>query len=79
MGQPGLPPRSSESYLWWAQGARDNQAENDQYMLTSALDVRKTLEALARLHATNKIVSERELVLELARIYAPDVLRKRYR
>lgn len=73
---PKLPPQSSDAYLWWSLGCADEARARDEGMSPHAREVREFLEALARLSGKS---TARELVIQLANMYAPDILRRKHR
>ncbi len=75
-----LPPESSAEYLWWAQGARDNQDARNEGLSSEAKDMIDSLANLAKWH--NKMGDKHDPVfyaLVMARVHCPDRLRRRYR
>ena len=75
MSAPPLPPKSSNEYLWWSQGAADECKARDEGMSAQARELRDLAEALARQRPAD---STRDLVIAVARIMCPDVLKRRY-
>lgn len=75
--RPSLPNASSEAYLWWSQGARDNEEARKDGLSTGAAEMVQTLEALAKLGGIE--AGPQSLVISLAKIYCPHILRWRYR
>jgi hypothetical protein len=71
-----MPPKSSDAYLWWSLGAADEARRRDEGLSPHAREVREFLEAIARLGGAS---TSRDLVVKLANMYAPDVLRRRHR
>lgn len=71
-----MPPKSSDAYLWWSLGCADEARSRDEGLSPHAREVREFLEALARLGGAE---TARGLVLRLANMYAPDVLRRKHR
>jgi hypothetical protein len=71
-------PRVSEGdrYLWWRAGAEAETRERDKDMSLAAREIRDVLEGFARL---NPAQSQRDFALTLARIYAPEILKRRHR
>lgn len=75
-----LPPESSAEYLWWAQGARDNQDARDEGLSNEVKDMIGSLVNLAKWH--NKMGDKHDPVfyaLIMAQVHCPDKLRRRYR
>lgn len=69
------PERGTPQYEWWSRGAFDEaHARNDHSK--PCLELRKVLEALADRDID---ADATDLLLSLTRIYAPDLLRERYR
>lgn len=79
MSKPPGPPPSSEAYLWWSQGARDEQEARDEGLGHAALEVRDTAEALAKLMGRDHVVLQYDLTLALARIFCPQALKRGFR
>jgi hypothetical protein len=75
--KPSLPGHSSDAYLWWSRGADDNQSENDLGLSTGAIELREVLEGVARAQGIG--ASRKSIILAMARIYCPEILRRRYR
>jgi hypothetical protein len=75
--KPSLPGQNSDAYLWWSRGAEDNQAENDLGLSTGAIELREVLEGIARNEGIG--ASRKSIILAMARIYCPHILRRRYR
>jgi hypothetical protein len=75
--RPPLPVQSSDAYLWWSRGAEDNQAENNRGLSTGAIELRDVLEGVARNQGIG--ASRKSIILAMAVIYCPHILRWRYR
>ena len=76
MSAPKLPDPQSQEYLWWQAGTIDEFKARNEGLNPKAIELRETLEALAKLHP---VMRETELIRELARIYAPELLKRRFR
>lgn len=75
--KPPLPNPSSEAYLWWSRGAEDNQYANNLGLSTGAIELREVLEGVARSQGIG--ASRKSIILAMAKIYCPHILRWRYR
>ena len=76
MSAPKLPDPQSQEYLWWQAGTIDEFKARNEGMSPKAIEIRETLEALAKMHPTMR---ETGLVKVLAQIYAPELLKRRFR
>jgi hypothetical protein len=74
---PPLPPEESHAYLWWSRGREDEAKVRNEGLSKDARDLRDALEGYARGYGTR--VSTRQLIIGLAGVYTPDVLRRKYR
>lgn len=73
-------PQDGDSYLWWRQGLRDESAARDEGMPAEARELRDVVEALGRLHkGQTGTANAGSMIIAMARIYAPQILRRRYR
>jgi hypothetical protein len=73
--KPRIPP-ASDAYLWWSAGAAEEGRIRDHGLSLTTIDIRDTMEALAR---RNPGMKPEQIVLIIAGIYCPDKLRRRYR
>lgn len=71
-----VPQAGTLAYDWWSRGAEAEARARSEGLSSGAVELVATLEALARL--TGK-ATRKELVLALARIYCPQVLKWRWR
>jgi len=72
--KPEVPAASTQEYLWWSQGARDESECRDEGLSYEVRDMRHALESLAKLNAGNTA----KLAADLAYIYCPKLpLRRR--
>jgi hypothetical protein len=74
-----LPSVGTQEYLWWSQGAADEAKARDERMSSFGREVRDVLEALADMNRPMDGHTPEWLVTELARIYCPERLRRKYR
>jgi len=80
MTKPDLPAEGTAEYLWWSQGARDNQDARDEGLTSVAKDMIAGIADLARLR--NRLGDRQDpayFALILAKMYCPEKLRRRYR
>jgi hypothetical protein len=73
-----IPPPTSQEYLWWQAGTLAECRARDEGLSISTIEVRDTLEALAKLRNASGPDQE-GLTLALARIFCPDKLRRKFR
>jgi hypothetical protein len=75
--KPPLPAEDSPAYLWWAQGARDNQDAHDEKLNPAARELRDAVESFAQGYGQSATI---ELLLTgLMKIYCPAKLKRRFR
>jgi hypothetical protein len=72
-----VPDPATQEYLWWSQGARDEHDARAEGLNTKTTELVDVIENLAKGWGTT--IEPRALLLMAARIYAPDVLRRRHR
>jgi hypothetical protein len=65
------------AYLWWSQGARDEHDARAEGLTARTTELVGVIENMAK--GYGQTVQPRDLLLMAARIYAPDVLRRRHR
>lgn len=71
-----VPDSSTQEYLWWSQGAADEAKARDAGLSPGAREAREVLEGIARRRPS---ADGAELVKVMARIYAPEILKRRHR
>jgi hypothetical protein len=77
VAKPAVPRDGSQEYLWWSQGARDNQEARNEGMGPRARELRDALEAFAQ--GYGQTASGEDLLTGLMKIYCPGRLRRRFR
>lgn len=71
-----VPASNTQEYLWWAQGASDNQRARNEGLPYKIRDLRDMVADIYKLQDGG---DEENIVLFLARIYCPDKLRRKFR
>jgi hypothetical protein len=79
VSKPPLPPNSSNAYLWWQAGAADEAAARDDGLAPQIKELRNYVESYARGRGLSTSVSPQDIVIHLARVFAPDVLKRKHR
>lgn len=74
---PPLPNASSDAYLWYMQGAADQEAAQWDEISTGAKEVIEFLMAIARLGGIT--ATPKRLLILMCRQYCPKLLRWRFR
>ena len=76
--KPPLPNPSSEAYLWYCQGAADQEAKQIAGLGPAAKEIIGVIRSFGSLEM-NRGLSRRQIITTLAQTYCPHILRRRYR
>jgi|HubBroStandDraft_3_1064219.scaffolds.fasta_scaffold1842953_1 hypothetical protein len=77
MPPPRLPNPSSQEYLWWSQGARDEHDAQEEGLSPQVIQLIDYIRAVAQ--GYGKTATAFEVLRAAVRVYAPDLLRRKHR
>jgi ABC-type branched-subunit amino acid transport system ATPase component len=80
MSKPPLPAEGTSAYLWWSQGAKDEATARDGGLSPDAKELIRVMGLWARQEdREGALPAQEQLALKVARVFCPDMLRRKFR